>query len=153
MSHMQTPMRHHDKEMVPKILVQAMFALMIVSVALVAFAQWARLPDVGQITDTSVAAKLDFVMTGDTRSGQYQVLDTSGRVLGSTSDDKAGFIGVIGRVVDRERMQRGVVGNPPLHLIRHDNGTYAITDDATGMVVELVAYGADNQAAFGRLLR
>jgi len=56
MSNLEKQMRHRDKEMVPKILVQGMFALMVGSLALVAYAQWAGVPKVGVL---EVAAVVD----------------------------------------------------------------------------------------------
>ena len=49
-------------------------------------------------------------------------------------------------------MLEGVAGNPPLQLVRRENGHTAIIDPATNWSIELIGHGADNIAAFARLL-
>jgi putative photosynthetic complex assembly protein len=151
MSQLEQQMRHRDREMVPKFLVQAMFALMITSTALVAYAQWMDVPNRGVLVAAPIVESRDVVLLGD-RSGIYQAFDAQGQLLASSSDEKAGFIGVIGRVVDRERQLHGVVGDAPLQVVRRENGHIAILDQTTGMATELIGYGIDNVAAFARLL-
>lgn len=150
MSNLEQQMRHRDKEMVPRFLVQAMFALMIASLAIVGYAQWADVPNRGVLVEAPIVQSLDIVMTGD-RSGTYTVT-ADGVQIASSAEDKGGFIGVIGRVVERERFKHQIAGNPPVQVVRRENGNIAILDDTTGMAVELIGYGADNVAAFARLL-
>ncbi len=151
MSQLEQQMRHRDKEMVPRILVQGMFALMLASLGIVAYAQWAQVPNRGVLVEAPVVQSLDIVMTGD-RNGIYQVMGADGTLLASSADHKAGFIGVIGRVVDRKRLVYGLSGEQPLQVVRRENGNIAIIDETTAMSVELIGYGADNVAAFARLL-
>jgi len=151
MSQLEQQMRHRDKEMVPRILVQAMFALMISSLALVAYAQWTDVPNRGVLVEAPVVASRDIVLTGD-RQGIYEVTTPDGVQIASSADDLAGFIGVMGRVIDRERLNQNTVGNPPIEVVRRENGNIAILDDATGLRVELIGYGKDNVAAFAKLL-
>jgi putative photosynthetic complex assembly protein len=55
-------------------------------------------------------------------------------------------------VIDRERVVNGISGTPPVQVLRRDNGNIAILDPSTGMATELIGYGADNVAAFAKLL-
>lgn len=151
MSNLRTQMRHRDRDMVPRVLVQAMFTLMIASVALVAYAQWTDRPNVGVLVEAPVVRETVIAMTGGDM-GIYTVTDARGQVLALSSDALAGFIGVMGRVIDRKRFVEGVAGNPPLRVVLRDNGHVAIIDDATGMVTELIGYGADNVAAFAQFV-
>lgn len=152
MSGLQTQMRHRDRDMVPRILVQGMFALMFTSVAIVAFAQWTGAPNSGVLIEAPVVQERTIVLTGG-RDMTYTVTDAaSDDVLAHSSDHLAGFIGVIGRVLERDRLVKGVEGTPPVRLVRRENGNVAIIDDSTGLVVELIGYGADNVAAFAKLL-
>ena len=151
MSQLEQQMRHRDKEMVPRFLVQAMFALMIASLALVAYAQWFDVPNRGVLVEAPVVQSLDIVMEGD-RNGVYVVTTPDGMQIASSADEKGGFLGVMGRVVDRERFKHNIAGNPPFQVVRRENGNIAILDDATGLRVELIGYGKDNVAAFARLL-
>jgi len=148
---LEQQMRHRDNEMVPRILVQAMFALMLSTLGIVAYAQWMDVPNRGVLVEAPIVQSLDIVMIGD-RDGTYQIMGTDGALLASSSDHKAGFLGVMGRVVDRERLVHGVAANVPLQVVRRENGNVAIVDDSTAMSIELIGYGADNVAAFAKLL-
>lgn len=151
MSQLESQMRHRDKEMVPKFLVQSMFALMIGSLALVAYAQWADVPQSGVLFEAPVLESREVSLIGD-RTGKYVVLDDNGTVLASTADEKAGFIGVIGKVIDRERLVLGVEAEGPITVARRENGNIAIIDPNTQMSIDLIGYGKDNVAAFAKLL-
>lgn len=151
MAKLQKQMRHHDKEMVPRFLVVAMFGLMLVVTAMVAFAELTDMPKRGVLVEAPVVQSVDIVMTGD-RNGAYQVHDTSGNLLARSSDEMAGFIGVIGRVLERDRRVNEVVGNPPVQVVRRENGNVSVIDQSVGVTVELIGYGKDNVAAFAKLL-
>jgi putative photosynthetic complex assembly protein len=152
MSGLQTQMRHRDRDMVPKALVQGMFALMIASVAIVAFAQWTGAPNAGVLVEAPVVKERAVLLTGG-RDMTFSVTDAAtGAEIARSSDPRDGFIGVIGRVIERDRLVNRIEGNPPVRLVRRENGHTAIIDDSTGLVVELIGYGADNVAAFARLL-
>lgn len=151
MSQLERQMRHRDKEMVPKILVQGMFALMLGSLALVAYAQWADVPQVGVLEASPIAESIEVTLSGD-RSGTYQVYNASGEMIASTADPRAGFIGVIGRVIDRERTVLKADPTGPITVARRENGNIAIIDPSTNLSIDLIGYGADNVAAFANLL-
>ncbi len=151
MSQLEQQMRHRDKEMVPRFLVQAMFALMAASLALVAYAQWFDVPNRGVLVEAPIVDSLEIVMIGD-RSGTYEVLSTDGSLLASSADYKGGFLGVIGRVVERERFVHDVSSDAPVTVVRRENGNIAVIDDTTDLRVELIGYGKDNVAAFAKLL-
>ncbi len=144
-------MRHRDKEMVPRILVQGMFALMASSLAIVAYAQWFDVPQRGVLIEAPIVQSVDIVLTGD-REGTFEVYDLAGTQIAASYENKAGFIGVMGRVIDRERTVRGLPVDAPLQVVRRDNGHVAIIDPSTGHVFELIGYGKDNVAAFAQLL-
>jgi putative photosynthetic complex assembly protein len=129
-----------------------MFALMLSSVVIVAFAQWTGAPNSGVLIEAPVVQERSIILTGS-REMTYTVTDAAtGEVIGHSSDPLDGFLGVIGRVLERDRLVNGVQDNPPVRVVRRDNGHIAIIDDATGKVVELIGYGADNVAAFAKLL-
>lgn len=153
MSQLEQQMRHRDKEMVPRFLVQAMFALMIGTLGIVAYAQWTNVPDVGVLEIAPIQDTRDVVLVRDA-GGVYQVVEPgTGALIASSADDKAGFLGVMGRVVDHERHKRKVTGDTPIQVVRRENGHIAVLDATTGLSVELIGYGADNVAAFANLLK
>lgn len=151
MGQLEQQMRHRDKEMVPRFLVQAMFGLMAASLAMVAYAQWFDVPNRGVLVEAPITQSLEIIMVGD-RSGIYEVRTLDGQLIASSSDEKAGFIGVMGRVIDRERFVHDLTGNAPITVVRRENGNIAIVDDTTDLSVELIGYGKDNVAAFAKLL-
>ena len=151
MTHMTNHMRDRDREMVPKVLVQAMFALMAVSLILVSLAVWSDRPLVGTRTVAPVAQSATYTLEG-TRDGAVTVLDSEGAYVTSSEVDKNGFIGVIWRVLDRERMLHNAPKGAPIDVVRRTDGQIAILDPATGTAIELVGYGPDNVAAFAKLV-
>jgi len=151
MAHSPNTMKHPETILVPPFVARAMFALMIAAVGLVAYAKITDKPLVAVVQQAPVVQSLDVVITGD-KSGIYTVASPDGTLLARSSDDMAGFLGVMGRVIDRERRVHGVTGTPPLQIVRRDNGNVAILDPTTGMATELIGYGADNVAAFAKLL-
>jgi len=124
---------------------------MAATLSIVAYAQWFDVPNRGVLIEAPITQSLEIVMVGD-RSGIYEVMTTDGQLIASSSDEKAGFIGVMGRVIDRERFVHDLTGNAPITVVRRENGNIAIIDDTTDLSVELIGYGADNVAAFAKLL-
>ena len=151
MSQLESQMRHRDRDMVPLVLVRGMFGLMLASLALVAYDQWSGRPQEGVLYYAPVVTEKVITMTGDDR-GIYVVTDETGAVIASSQDELAGFIGVMGRVTDRNRLVQQIEGNPPMRVVLRENGNVAVIDDATGLVTELIGYGKDNVAAFAQFV-
>lgn len=153
MASQNLPMRHPDnKELVPRFLVQAMFALMIGTVALAAFARLTNRPMEGVLERAPIVAEREVILTGE-RSGLYTVTDAAtGAQIALSSDERAGFIGVMGRMIDRARQLDDISTNDPVRIVRREDGHIAIIDDKTGMAVEVTGYGPDNAAAFARIV-
>jgi putative photosynthetic complex assembly protein len=151
MAHAPNTMKHPERLLVPPFMARAMFALMALVVALVAFSTLTGREKVAQVAPSPVVQSLDIIMIGD-RAGTYRVTDLDGQVLAYSSDHMDGFLGVIGRVTDRARNLRNVPLDTPMQVVRRENGNIAILDESTGMATELIGYGADNVASFARLL-
>lgn len=151
MSQLEQQMRHRDREMVPRVLVVAMFALMAATLAIVTFARVTDAPKVGVLDPAPVVAMREISLIGG-RDGVYRVIDDTGAEIARSSDDLMGFVGVMGRVIERERLVHDYAGGAPIQLIRRANGNIALFDPATDLDVELIGYGADNVAAFGNLI-
>ncbi|MFU8822997.1 photosynthetic complex assembly protein PuhC [Yoonia sp.] len=144
-------MKHPEKMLVPPFVARAMFGLMFVVVAMVAFARLTDVPLIAAVDQAPIAQSLDVIITGD-KTGIYEVTSPDGTLLARSSDDMAGFLGVMGRVIDRERVVQGVPLDGTLQVVRRENGNIAILDASTGMATELIGYGRDNIAAFANLL-
>ncbi|MEM6939759.1 MAG: photosynthetic complex assembly protein PuhC [Pseudomonadota bacterium] len=144
-------MKMRDREMVPRVLVVAMFGLMAASLAIVAFARLTDQPLRGVPAASPVVQEKAITLTG-ARRAPVIATDESGAEIGASNRDSAGFIDVIWNSIARERMLNRVDGNPPLRLVRRANGHVAILDPATDWSIELIGYGDNNVAAFARLL-
>ena len=150
--HEQQKLGKRDKEMIPLVLIRAMFGLAVISVLLVAVARLTDRPLVGVAPDLPIVEEKTVIFTPGVERGSYVVTDDAGATLVTSSDDMAGFIGVMGQVLDRKRMLNKVDPLTPVRIVRRDNGRIDIVDDASNFTVELMGYGADNVAAFANLL-
>lgn len=144
-------MKHRDREMVPRFLVIAMFSLMAISLVLVAYAQWADVPNSGVVKASPIEKEITVSLVGD-RSVGVAVVDAAGNQLAHSNLNKSGFIDVIWVSVMRERTVQGADMSAPVRVARLENGHTAIFDDATGWSIELIGYGQDNVAAFAKLI-
>lgn len=144
-------MKARDREMVPRVLVMAMFGLMLATLAMVAFARLTDQPLRGVPAVSEVIRERPITLLGS-RSEGVAVLDASGAQIAHSDEKRAGFIGVIWTSISRERKLHGVSGNPPLSLRRLANGHTLIHDPATDWSIELIGYGRDNVAAFAKLI-
>lgn len=151
MGQLTQQMKHRDKDMVPLILVRAMFGLMAASLLLVAYAQWFDVPQAGVVRDVPIAQTTQ-IHFESTREGVSTVFDMDGNQVAFSGDDRMGFIGVMGIALRRERTVAAVQLDAPVNVIRRENGTIAITDPLTNWSAELIGYGQDNVAAFAGLL-
>lgn len=152
-----SPLRHgrvenHDKELIPRRLLIATVALVLSTLALVTVAKVfdapiAATPDMAAPVDRERLIILDGKM-----NGSATVLDVNGAVIAQFPPDKGGFIAGVKRALDQVRGQAGVGASLPVRLIRFENGRLALVDDHTGWRAELIGFGADNHAAFARLL-
>lgn len=144
-------MKMRDRDMVPRFLVQAMFALMIGSLALVAYARLSDRPLEGTRAGSDIVEELIFTMKG-TRSTGVGLYDATGTQIVHSTEDKKGFIDVIGVSIRRERLVQGVDMDAPIRVVRKTDGNVYVLDDATGWSIILIGYGWDNIAAFENLL-
>lgn len=144
-------MKYRDRDMVPAVLVKAMFALMLGAVALVGYASWSDRPVTSVAPHSDIVDEIAVTLVGS-RSNGVQVLGPDGAKLAHSSDNKAGFIDVIWLSVNRERVVQDVPSDAPVRVVKRANGHVAVIDDTTGWKIELIGYGQDNVAAFARLI-
>ncbi|MDA8585532.1 photosynthetic complex assembly protein PuhC [Rhodobacteraceae bacterium] len=144
-------MKHRDRDMVPAVLVKAMFSLMFAAVLLVGYARLTDRPVIAVAPHSDVVREVTITLIGD-RSTGVQVFGADGGKLAHSTDDKAGFIDVIWVSVMRERLLNDIPSEEPLRIVRRANGHTAVIDDTTGWKIELIGYGQDNVAAFAKLI-
>jgi putative photosynthetic complex assembly protein len=144
-----TAPRDRMREMIPNALLVGMAALALSTLALVTFAVMTERPAVGVPAAGAVVQERLLILEG--KSAQAVVVkDTDGTVL--LDLPHGGFVTVIQSAMARARLVARTEGNPPLRIVRYDNGRLVAEDPATGWSAELYAFGQDNKAAFERLL-
>jgi putative photosynthetic complex assembly protein len=141
--------RDKQREMIPTALLYGMAALALSSLAVVSFAVFTDSPHVGAPAQGTAVEERFLILEG--LSAQAVVVkDIDGTVL--LDLPHGGFVTVIQSGMARARTVARVEGNPPIRLVRYDNGRLVAEDPATGWSAELYAFGQDNKAAFERLL-
>ena len=141
-----------DREMIPRVLVRAMFGLMGISLATVAFARWTDQP-LSAVPPQDVAVKTERSMQIFSKmDGSARVVDIDGTLVADLDPTQGGFIAGVSRALARVRGNHGVSATAPVRVVRYVDGRLALVDDATGWRAELFGFGHDNAAAFARLL-
>ncbi len=144
------PALHNQKpEMIPTALLRGMFALAVTTLVITAAAVVSDRPTVGQPKPAEVLASRAVILEGQSAQS-VTVRNTDGTVLAEMPH--GGFITVIQSAMARERVVHRIEGNPPMNIVRYANGRLVAEDPATGWSAELYAFGAENKAAFERLL-
>lgn len=146
-------LRKRDREMIPTVLVRAMFALVVCVLIIVAYARLTDRPLVAQADDSATPVVTDrLIVLNGSMSGAAQVHDMDGTLLADLSNDEGGFVAGIFRVMQRTRMQHGVPVDAPIRLVLFEDSRLALRDDYTGWRAELMGFGADNYRVFFNLL-
>ena len=143
-----------DKEMVPVVLVRAMAILCICVLIIVSYARLTDRPLSAQpptVEDVPIVTERLVQIYGEL-NGSARVLDTNGSVIATFAPDEGGFIAGVYRVLERERGAVGAMASDPIRVVRFADGRIGLRDPLTDFRAELVGFGADNEAAFARLL-
>lgn len=143
------PTPNAKSDMIPKPLLLGMLALVLASVALVAFSVLTNRPHVGVPVDTAIVAERTIILKGGGAQA-VTVLAEDGTTLMDLPH--GGFITVIQNGMERARLTAGVDKMKPVRIVEYANGRLAAVDDYTGWSVELGAFGSDNKASFERLM-
>ena len=151
MSEISTRIRSSSDELVPRVLVRAVFALVVTCLVLVSAASITNRPLESTPADTAVIAQRTIYLSGDT-SGAARVLDANGALIADFPSDKGGFVAGIERVLVRERTKHRVAHDGPVVLQLREGNRLSVYDPSTGWSAELMGFGASNSRAFARLL-
>ena len=145
------PARRTDKEMIPRVLLRGMLAMVLASSALVVYARIVHRPVESAPTGVAIQVERPLVLAGKT-DGSAVVSAPDGTLIQSYDSTHGGFIAGIARAIARERLIDGVPQDAPVRLVKFVDGRIAILDDTTGWRAELIGFGPDNTRAFARLL-
>ena len=129
-----------------------MFALVLAVLALVTVATLSGRPlESTPDYDRTVISERLIYLDGD-MTGAATVRDVDGAVLHEFAPDKGGFISGIKRVIERERMKRGLPNEAPVLLQLREGNRLSLTDPETDWTAEPMGFGATNHRSFARLL-
>ena len=142
-------MMSDDPDMIPSVLLKAMLALVIASLAVVTFSVVTGRDHTGVPKPAEIVAERTIILQGGGAQAVV-VLDKNGEVLMDLPH--GGFITVIQNAVERARFTAGVDKLLPIRIVQYANGRLTAVDDYTGWSAELGAFGSDNRAAFERLM-
>lgn len=150
---MSTQPRIHAKpeDMIPRIMVRAMFGLVALVLGLVSFATVMDRPADSRPPVAAIIAERAIILTGDA-SGAARVFDTNGVLIADFPADKGGFIAGVERVLARTRGLQGIDPMTPVLLQLRAGNRLSLHDPATGWSAELMGFGASNSRVFARLL-
>lgn len=158
MIHTHTPAERklveRDKEMVPVVLVRAMFILCVCVLIIVSYARLTDRPlsaTAPSVEEVPIVTERLVQIYGEL-NGSARVLDVNGNVIANYTSEEGGFIAGVYRVLERERGAVGAMASDPIRVVRFADGRIGLRDPLTDFRAELVGFGADNEAAFARLL-
>ena len=145
-------LRKRDREMIPSILVRAMFFMVLVALGMAAYARLTDRPLVAAPPEgIEVVTERMIVLSGD-MAGRALVTDMDGRVIADLPGDQGGFVAGIWRVLQRERMLRRMPDHMPVRLRLYADNRLVVYDDFTGWRAQLIGFGYDNYRTFYNLL-
>ena len=138
-----------DQDIIPTKVVLGMFSLTALALMLVAWAKLTGQPVVAVPPMAEVVSSRTLILSGGDAQA-VKVFTPEGRLLADLPH--GGFITVIQNGLQRERLKYGISADKPINIVTYANGRLAAEDPLTGWDVELGIFGADNRAAFEKLL-
>lgn len=143
-----------DKEMIPRVLLRAMFVLCVSVLIIVSYARLTDRPlaALPPSEETVPVAQERLIRIFGTMDGAARVMDTDGNVIATLGPEEGGFVSGIYRVLERERGAVGRSADEPIRLVRFSDGRLGLRDPLTDFRAELQGFGADNSRVFARIL-
>ena len=140
-----------EKEVIPIRLVQAVGALLLVTLLMVGYAKLSNMPLIGTPKETFVVNQttLEFVKQGN---GSVSIYDNKGKEIINSRAGPYGFIVVVYNGFMSERKKKKINTNDPLKLVQYGDGRLTIMDDSTSWDMHLNSFGAMNAAVFKKLM-
>ncbi|WP_300584388.1 photosynthetic complex assembly protein PuhC [Marivita sp.] len=141
-----------ERELVPRLFVRAMFGMVMLCLVMVSAYRWLDGPVQYTAPDSPVLIEKTLFLEG-AMSGAAKVFAEDGTVIAEYAPEEGGFISGMWRVLQRERTKARVDLNGPVIVRARENNRLEIFDPSTGWGADLMGFGADNSAAFARLLK
>ena len=143
--------RTEDKDLVPRIMVRVMFAMVMICLVMVSLYRWMDGPVQYTAPDSPVVIERVLFLEGD-MSGAARVYAEDRTLIADYSAEDGGFLSGMWRVLQRERKKARVALDGPVIVRARENNRLEIYDPDTGWGADLMGFGTDNAAAFARLL-
>lgn len=144
------PLRHEDSAtLAPSILIKGLFGMALAVLITVALARFMGLEPTATPHEARITASRTLTLVGGGAQA-VTVLDETGAVLADLPH--GGFVTVVQNGLARARRVEGVDQTLPIRLVAYANGRLTAEDPHSGYSVELGSFGADNRAAFERLM-
>jgi putative photosynthetic complex assembly protein len=148
-------LRHRDREMVPALLLRAMWTMVVCALLITGYAVLTDRPLEGmpQLTESEgVVRSRSIVIDADGVTGAARVYDGMGTLIADLDADQGGFVAGVHRALSFERRRQGVAPEAPVRLVLYETGQLSLRDDLTGWRAELIGFGAKNADTFAKLL-
>lgn len=139
-------MEEHADIRIPKPAIYAVVGLMVLATLFAAISR----PAADPVSADAVVRSLTF--TADKDSTLIVLDATTGQELRRFRPGEAGFVRGAVRALERERKLRDQASSAPYTLLAEPSGRLLLTDPATGIRVDLAAFGSGNMAIFRQLL-
>lgn len=140
----------HNGRPFPPVVLYSATGLVVVAMGLALFGRLTGLGGVS-LPESDVQHRLE-VRFEDRDDGAVVAYASSGQRVGTFEADATGFARGVLRGFVRERKLESLGDDLPFELTLWKSGRLALSDPATGRIVELNAFGKDNAAPFARLL-
>jgi putative photosynthetic complex assembly protein len=148
---------HAHDNIAPPAALRVAFALVLLSLALVASARlglWTPDPSAAEVrAASSLAPAAERFLRFEDKDGNVVVTDAgTGERVATIGQENSGFVRGVMRGLARERRMHGEGAAIPFRLALWPDGALTLTDPTTGRVVELNGFVPDNRRAFARFL-
>lgn len=150
-THRHPRIHARPEDLVPRIMVRGMFAMIAAILMVVAYASYTDRPLQSAPPVAAIISERAILLHSD-MSGAARVLDANGTLIADLDAESGGFVAGIDRVIIRERTKVGADMSAPLLLQLREGNRLSLLDPATGWSAELMGFGATNSRVFARLL-
>ena len=142
----------HEKEVIPIRLVQAVGALLLVTLLMVGYARLSDMPLIGTPNQVPVVSEtsLEFIKQ---KNGSVSIFNKNGQEVINSRAGPYGFIVVVYNGFMSERKKKKIDINNPLKLIQYEDGRLTIVDESSSWDMHLNSFGSMNAAVFKELIK
>ena len=140
-----------EKELIPIRLVQAVGALLLVTLLMVGYARLSDMPLIGTPKQAPVVSQttLEFVKK---ENGSVSIYNNKGEEIINSRGGPYGFIVVVYNGLCRKEKKK-LETNNPLKLVHYEDGRLTIIDEVSSWDMHLNSFGAMNASVFKKLIK